>query len=102
MTPELANAYQNAAIDIAKQTNTMEGAFLRAFDNIGDAFSDMFTEAVKDGKFSFKSLTDTLKETFAKAIAEMAYYAIARPVIIPKIVNIDLDLSTSKDPDVHL
>lgn len=82
MTPELANAYQNAAIDIAKQTNTMEGAFLRAFDNIGDAFSDMFSQAVKDGKFSFKSLTDTLKETFAKAIAEMAYIAPMKPITV--------------------
>lgn len=82
MTPELANAYQNAAIDIAKQTNTMEGAFLRDFDNIGDAFSDMFSQAVKDGKFSFKSLTDTLKETFAKAIAEMAYIAPMKPITV--------------------
>lgn len=82
MTPELANAYQNAAIDIAKQTNTVEGAFLRAFDNIGDAFGDMFSQMVKDGKFSFKSLTDTLKETFAKAIAEMAYIAPMKPITV--------------------
>lgn len=91
MTPELANAYQNAAIDIAKQTNTMEGAFLRAFDNIGDAFGDMFSQMVKDGKFSFKSLTDTLKETFAKTIAEMAYIAPMKPITVSVLPLINED-----------
>ncbi|AWK86545.1 phage tail tape measure C-terminal domain-containing protein [Azospirillum thermophilum] len=90
MTPELVNAYQSAAIDIAKQTNTMEGAFLRAFDNIGDAWEDLFAKMLKGGKVTFRDFTDSLKDIFTKALAEMAFVAIARPVIVPQFVAVDL------------
>ncbi|KAA0675722.1 hypothetical protein [Roseomonas genomospecies 6] len=91
MTPELQQAFSNAAIDIAKQTKTIEGAFFRSFDGIGDAWSDLFEKMLTKGKAKFSDFADVMNDIFTKALAEMAYYAIARPVIVPQYVAVDLN-----------
>lgn len=82
MTPELEEAFSRAAWDIAKQTKTVEGAFFRAFDDIGDAWEDLFDKMVKGSKVTFRDFASSLKDIFTKTLAEMAYIAPMRPVSV--------------------
>ena len=71
-----------------RQRELAERPFLEAADNIQDAFSDTFTEIFRDGEISFRRLGDSIKDIFARLLAELVTLAIARPIIVPVIQSL--------------
>lgn len=61
-TPELQAAFDKASIDIAKQTDTIQGAYYRTFDNIGEKFTDVFSKMVETGSLKFSDLAKAMKQ----------------------------------------
>lgn len=59
--------------------------FKRLFNEIDDGFKDAFKDAFTQGDGGFKRLVEGWKATFKNFLAELAYMAMARPVIVSVI-----------------
>lgn len=60
-------------------------AFAALADEINDGFKDAFKSAFTETDGGFKKFLEGMKATFKNFIAELAYMAIARPIIMPVI-----------------
>lgn len=59
--------------------------FENAAERVQSSFSDAFFNVFRHGKTGFKDFADSLKDVFARTLAEMATLAIARPIIVPLV-----------------
>lgn len=54
-------------------------------DDISNGFQGFFEEVLNNGKLSFQSLWDSIKQSFVKMLAYMATQALIQPIIIPMV-----------------
>lgn len=81
--PEELKKAKKEAKKLKKEIDPLEKIFENAARNIQRSFSDTFFEIFRNGKLSFEKLGDSIKDVFARTLAEMATLAIARPIIVP-------------------
>jgi len=86
---EAERASEKAQRDLERQAERAAEAAERplkvAAENIQNTFSDAFFNIFRKGELSFKSLTDSIKDIFARTLAELAVLALREPVIIPMV-----------------
>lgn len=69
LTDEMRDAFARAELDAIRSTDSIEGTFLRAFDDIGDALGDTLKDAFKTGELNFKYFAHSLTDIFVDALA---------------------------------
>lgn len=83
---DLKDSTKDAGAEIKKQPEATASAindpFNRAAENIQRSFGDTFTEIFRQGQFRFETLSDAIRDIFARLAGEIAALLVFRPQIL--------------------
>lgn len=89
-TPQQAEAVRRAIeqakkelIEAQNQLDPMAQKFASIASEIEDGFKESFASAFEEGEGAFKKMTDGMKSMFKRLLAELAYQAAVKPILMP-------------------
>ncbi len=79
---------QRAAKEREQALNQNLNLYKRFIDEVEGGFKDAFKEAFREGEGGFKRLIDGFENLFLDMLAELAFQAIAKPIIVPVLQQV--------------